>query len=108
MVKIEYHTDIKFLHLKINLTKSKTSLIHCTYDDASSSVKNRVSEYKLGYKSIIDDARSGRPKTAIIEEIRRSLLNPPRDPRLLTVDYNCVRLEIARECLIQLNSCDVL
>ena len=88
MDKIEYRAVIEFLHLKgKSSTEIKTEL-DCVYGEASpsfSTIKSWVVEFKRGRRSIFDEERPGRPKTATIDEIIDKVHGIVMDDRRLTV-----------------------
>ena len=71
MEKIEYRAVIKYLFLKGNTpTQIKVELDTVYGDNAPSftTVKFWAAEFKRGRKSLGDDERSGRPKTATADD----------------------------------------
>ena len=71
MEKIEYRAVIKYLFLKGNTpTQIKVELDTVYVDNAPSftTVKFWAAEFKRGRKSLGDDERSGRPKTATADD----------------------------------------
>ena len=71
MEKIEYRAVIKYLFLKGNMpTQIKVELDTVYGDNAPSftTVKFWAAEFKRGRKSLGDDERSGRPKTATADD----------------------------------------
>ena len=71
MNEIEYRAVIKFFFFKKKTPTEIKSELDLVYKDASPSfttVKYWVSEFKRGRISIMDEARSGRPKTVVTDE----------------------------------------
>jgi len=71
MDKIEYRAVIKYLFLKGNTPTQIKDELDSVYGDSAPSfttVKFWAAEFKRGRKSLGDDERSGRPKTATADE----------------------------------------
>ena len=71
MDKIEYRAVIKYLFLKGNTPTQIKDELNSVYGDSAPSfttVKFWAAEFKRGRKSLGDDERSGRPKTATTDE----------------------------------------
>ena len=71
MDKIEYRAVIKYLFLKGNTPTQIKDELDSVYGDSAPSfttVKFWAAEFKRGRKSLGDDERSGRPKTATTDE----------------------------------------
>ena len=69
--KIEYRVVIKYLFLKSNTPTQIEEELDYVYGDSAPSfttVKFWAAEFKRGRKSLGDSERSGRPKTASIDE----------------------------------------
>ncbi|XP_020296620.1 putative uncharacterized protein FLJ37770 [Pseudomyrmex gracilis] len=71
MEKIEYRAVIKYLFLKGNTPTQIKNELDVVYGDSAPSfttVKFWAAEFKRGRTSLVDDERSGRPKTAITDD----------------------------------------
>src|SRR5436190_23148743 len=71
MDKIEYRAVIKYMFLKGNTPTQIKDELDSVYGDSAPSfttVKFWAAKFKRGRKSLGDDERSGRPKTAITDE----------------------------------------
>ncbi|XP_030765065.1 protein GVQW3-like [Sitophilus oryzae] len=71
MDKIEYRAVIKYLVLKGNTPtqiKHESDSVHGDYAPSFTTVKCWAAEFKRGRKSLGDDERSGRPKTATTDD----------------------------------------
>jgi len=71
MEKIEYRAVIKYLFLKGNTPTQIKNELDVVYGDSAPSfttVKFWAAEFKRGRTSLIDDERSGRPKTATSDD----------------------------------------
>lgn len=88
MDKIEYRTVIKYFVLKgLTPTEIKNELDSTSGDSSPlfSIVKKWTAKFKRGRSSIFDDERSGRPKTATIEEIIEKIYDSVLNDRQLKV-----------------------
>ncbi|XP_030750150.1 protein GVQW3-like [Sitophilus oryzae] len=102
MDKIQHRAVIKYLVLKGNTPTQIKHELDSVYGDSAPSfttVKFRAAEFKRGRKSLGDDERSGRQKTAITDDNIAKVHQMVLDNRRIKVREITEVMNISKECV---------